>query len=335
MALATNTPLVAPGGWVLAGDVQKGDWLYNPLTGLPTQVTLVHKYKPSVMYEVMTSDYARINVDGNQKFAIKTIKCRKVDLLYRTRKRDPKRKVRPQFREQRYATVDQMLEKGIFDYRKEANFAFKTTKPIQWAAEDHPVPPFIVGMWMTRTNKNSRFVPQKSVLEYVTKKIREVGWGFVAVKSNIYQVRPSITTSFLTKYAKIPLKMPIEYAFGSVEQRIELLRGLVALKPKCYDVFRDEFRIRSRDIRFLIPIQGILESLGIRTTIFEYENRILKELVFNTDIELVPNQQTKGSTQRRIMRNINKITEIQPVECIHIETTEPFAAGAEFFPLWH
>ena len=328
MAISTNTPLPVPGGWALAKHIKKGDWLYNPLTGLPTQVKLTQTYTPREMYRITTRDGVTLDVDKHANIPVQTIKCRE-------RQRKYKGVQKKGLRAQRYATPEQMLERGLKDYRGESQYAIRITQPIQWATEDFPVPPYIVGMWMTRRNKNSNFIIQDSIIDEVKKNIKAVGWGFQKAKNVSFQIRPSINTSFLTKYAKIPVKLPLDYQFGSVEQRIELLRGLVATKPGSYNPKKDMFTISSRDIKFLMQIQGVLESLGIKTVLYDHRKKIAKDLFFQTDIMLLPWQKPLSTFRKPKHRIITSIEKIDPVECIHIETDTPFVAGSEFTPIWH
>ena len=328
MAIAVDTNIAILNGWGRAGDVTKGDWLYNPHSGLPTQVTNVQKYTPSEMYLVTTHDNVTLEVDRHTKFLVQTLKCRQ-------RAREWMGIRKKGLRPQRYATVEQMLERGLRDYRGEAQYAVKLTAPIQWRTEDHPVPPFIVGMWMTWRNGSDRYRLDPLVARDVKKRIKSSGWSFVQHKNEQITVRPSIKTSFLTKYAKIPVKLPFNYHFGSVEQRTDLIRGLMALRVGSYYPEDDRFIIKGRDVKFLTNIQGILESLGVKTELFSKDSNVIKELTFRTDIQLLPNQVVKGKFNNPRHRIIKHIQKIQPVECIHIETEEPFVAGNEFLPIWH
>jgi hypothetical protein len=133
----------------------------------------------------------------------------------------------------------------------------------------------------------------------------------------------------------VPSKLPIEYTFGSVEQRIDLLRGILATKPGSYNKKLDKFLIFSRNLNFLIVIQGICESLGMKTQVFDNKTSITHQLAFKTSIKLHPEQsQTKISKHfdRRIVKTIEKI---DPKPSIHIVTDEPFVVGQGFLPIWH
>lgn len=313
-------------GWTLAKHLSKGDWVFSK-DGLPIQIKSVQTYTPPEMFSINLSDGVYLDTDSHTKFPIQTLFDRQKESRYRG--------IYKRWAKQKYATAPQMLEEGLTKGYDQSFYSIRTTKPVHFPFEDHPVPPFIVGMWMTRTNPNNRFQIQASMLEYVQKEIRKTGWSFKMHPRNILEVRPSIRTSFLTRYQTVPSKLPIEYTFGSIEQRIDLLRGLIATKPGAYNKKLDKFLIFSRNLNFLIEIQGICESLGIKTVVYRNETSLTHQLAFRTTHLLHPNQE-KGKNIKGLDRRIVKtIEKIDPQPSIHIVTDEPFVVGQGFLPIWH
>jgi hypothetical protein len=190
-------------------------------------------------------------------------------------------------------------------------------------------------MWMTRRNKQSHFWLRDEVLEYAQKEIRSCGWAFVMVRKNLLELRPNIRNSFLTRYATIPTTLPVDYYFGSISQRIDLLRGLLVTNPRAYNKKTEEFLIHSRDLRHLIKLQGICESLGMKTQVFENKTSYTHKLRFKTNIQLLPWQKIEFNLKNAGRRSITSVTPTPSLESIHITTEKPFVVGQGFLPIWH
>jgi hypothetical protein len=247
-----------------------------------------------------------VDVDQHTKFPVQTLFDRQTESRYRG--------IYKRWAKQRYASPLEMLERGLDGGYDQGFYSVRTTKPIHFPFEDHPVPPCIVGMWMTRTNPNNRYMLRESVVEYVQKEIRKTGWSFKMQSRNVMEIRPSIRTSFLTRYQTVPSKLPIEYTFGSVEQRIDLLRGVIATKP---------------------VLQGICESLGMKTQVFENKSSFTHQLAFKSQLFLNPLQKSRKISKHFDRRIVKTIEKIDPKPSIHIVTDEPFVVGQGFLPIWH
>ena len=276
MALANNTPVPVPSGWVLAKYLKKGDYVLGS-SGQPIQIESIQTYTPRTMYEVMMHDGVSVLTDKHAKFP--------VDTSYDRVNEANLKHMRKRWRKQRYASVEEMLERGLLTKWNRKFYAVPNCQPIEFLSEDHPVPPFIVGMWMSRMNKSNQYLLPQETFEYIRKEIKMVGWSTKQTGEREVEIRPSIGTSFLTRYYSIPTKLPIEYTFGTVDQRIDLLRGLFAVKPMCYKEKYHRFELRSTDMNFLSTVQGVCESLGIKTILHRKEKCFANTLIFKTNIK--------------------------------------------------
>jgi len=325
LAIANDTPVPIVGGWKLAGQLTESDYVYS-WDGYPVPIKLVQECKTQTMFEVQFKDGSFIHVDNNTTFPAFTIADRERESRYTGKYK--RRYI------QRYYSPEQLIEKGLLNKRGWRVFSVENAKPLQFPTEDHPVPPFIVGLWVAKKGAKVKFTFEPEWVDYVQKKIRSHGW-FVERKNNTLTFKQSINNTFLTRYPSIPNRLPIEYTFGSIEQRIEFLRGIVAMKPGCYNPKLDRFLIFSRSLRFLITLQSICESLGMKTQVFNNSSSLTHQLTFATTIELHPKQQntkrTKGDRRRMIM----KVERIDPKPSVHIDTDVPFVVGQGFLPIWH
>ena len=325
MAIASNTPVPVIGGWKLASQLIPGDYVFS-WDGYPIIVKSIQQYTPKQMFEVQLKDGVYLEVDGHTKFP-----------AFTTRNRQRESRHQGKYKRhfiQKYYTPEELLEKGLIDKRGWNVFSIENTKPIQFPYEDHPIPPFIVGLWAAKQKGKVKFTFDPKWITYVEKKIRSHGW-FTERKGNTLTFKQSINVSFLTRYPSIPTTLPIEYTFGSIEQRIEFLKGIVAMKPGSYNSRLDRFLMYSRSIRFLITLQGICESLGMKTFVFENKTSHTHQLTFKTDIPLHLEQETKLGIKGQKRRMITKVEKIEPRPAVHIETDAPFVVGQGFLPIWH
>jgi hypothetical protein len=326
MAIAGDTPVPVPGGWVLANTIQAGDYVYGS-DGLPQKVQTIHQYTPHEMYLVTMSDGVALETDQHTRLPISTVNNRIVENKYKGK--------RKRTATQKFATPTELLDSGLKGANRNWLFSVNNTQPVQFPHEDHPVPPFIAGMWMTRRNKQSHFWIRDEVLEYVQKEIRSCGWAFVMDRKNLLEMRPNIRNSFLTRYATIPTTLPVDYYFGSIDQRIDLLRGLLVTNPGAYNKKTEEFLIHSRDLRHLIKLQGVCESLGMKTQVFENKTSYTHKLRFKTNIQLLPWQKIEFNLKNAGRRSIIGVEKTPALESIHITTEKPFVVGQGFLPIWH
>jgi hypothetical protein len=324
LAIAANTPIPVLGGWKLASQLTTKDYVFS-WDGYPLPIKTIQHFTAIKMFDVQLKDGVYVQVDGHAKFPAFT--------MFNRQREARKKTNRPRQYIQRYYSPEDLLEKGLQDKRGWNMFSIENSAPLQYPTEDHPVPPFLAGLWAMKQRSKVRFTFDPNWVEPVQKKLRSLGW-YTERKKNSLIFKQSINTAFLTRYPRIPITLPIEYTFGSIEQRIEFLRGIVAFKPTAYNPKLDTFFIYSRSTRFLITLQSICESLGMKTYVLENPGSLTNKLSFKTDIRLHPDQpQTKNrGSKRRMITNIQPIP-VKPV--VHIETDAPFVAGQGFLPIWH
>jgi hypothetical protein len=326
LAIAGDTPVPILGGWKLASQLNKNDYVFS-WDGYPVPIKLIQQYTPKEMYLVQLKDGIYVEVDRHTKFPAFTTFDRERESRHKTN--------RKRFYTQRYYTAEEIISNGLLNNRGVREFSIENAKPLQFPSEDHPVPPFIVGLWAAKRGAKERFKFDADWIDYVQKKIRSFGWHTDRLKNNTLQFKQSINTTFLTRYMTIPAKLPVEYTFGSVSQRIDFLRGIVAMKPGCYDALHDRFHLYSRSMKFLTVLQGVCESLGMKTQLFENKRRVpTHRLTFRTNIKLHLKQETKSHIKGSLRRMIMKVEKIQSVPAVHIETDVPFVVGAGFLPIW-
>lgn len=163
-----------------------------------------------------------------------------------------------------------------------------TCYPIKPTAKPLPLHPYDMGMWIGDPHRDKR---------------------------------TKITSKLIEAYGKIPDHIPEEYLFSSFEQRLAILRGVCASRPKCQSRISAKFRIYMKNLRMFRSIHNLTESLGIRTEIAT--NRTQYYMVFRTNLMLVEDQVPVRRPQYEEMRRITEVTKVDVRPCMHIKTADP------------
>jgi hypothetical protein len=137
-------------------------------------------------------------------------------------------------------------------------------------------------------------------------------------KERYFSVLPTIESHLSFD---IPRRIPNNYLLASAEQRLELLKGILHAKSRQYSKPKDMFRFGSKHLPTILQVQGLVESLGHKTTIEQNEQRGGYRLYFRTKTILVANQTPHPKPLvHNGRRYIKKIEKLVPHLCVHVET---------------
>lgn len=316
MAIVATTQVPTPDYWKFASDLQVGDWVFNK-DGKLTQIKLIHDYRAEKCYEVHLHD--GIVVQGDQNLAFKTenkvnrnnqLKYRGVKKLNCTLKRKD---------------IKTLLFEPLVSSEARSTISIPTARPLCYPHQDLPVPPFVFAFWYFSRQSKQRLSLAYQYEDEVTEKFRDLGYKIIpgtkrTENLRMVKVLPNIESQLIPN---IPKQIPNNYLMGSPEQRIEFLRGIVYAKSRSYNEKHDVFRFSSKHLPMVLRVQGLIESLGIRTYMRENPYRKTWTVFFRTKIQLIPNQRPRPMKVYESRRFIKKIIEIPAQQCVHIETTDP------------
>lgn len=325
MALEANSLVITDRGWLPAKFLRVGDLVFCQ-KGQPKEIKTVQLYDEAPCYEVLLDDGVAMYGDHNMVFHIQTQSTR--NILNRGFKAA-----------QRTRTVQELLDdtlelvKGATKYK----YSTPTCEPVALPEQSLPVPPFVVGLWFGKSTKSRNFCMDREEAQDLIKELRK--YGYTAKKLQIHhgklelEMRPNIHHSFLTKYSEKQLQIPEDYLIGSIDQRLELLRGFFFLRKHAHNLKTGVYALKMNDFSSIRRLQGVVESLGIRTTLSENKRISCYTLYFKTDLQLTPQEGAKVKTSRFKKRFIRKITEVGPKKRVHIDADGPFLVGEGFIPV--
>jgi hypothetical protein len=316
MAITTNQSVLTLDYWKRAEHLEVGDWVFDQ-NGKPVQIKLVHKFFSEDCYEITFDDYLTVRGNINLAFHAENEKYRKQLLSCQMKT------VRGFRRPLKFLPVSEILERGVIGRRGRKEFSIPTAKPLQFPAQTPGIPPFVFGFWFFNRKAKKKFSIHQDNKDFIIQKFKDAGYHleFLTHIRGGYQYFYESPNIEFQLAPNIPTKIPTNYLLASEEERIELLSGLINAKPRQYDRRTNWFRITTGDFPTIQQIQGLAESLGLRTKVFYNEALRNYTIQFKSRHKLVHNQTSKPVKVHHARRYIKEITKIQPQMVIHIETT--------------
>lgn len=317
MAITATQKVITLEYWKSADKLKVGDKVFNK-DGKIVTVKLVQQYFSEDCYEIIFDDHLTMQGDKHLGFLIENPK-------YRQRIKEYKG-VRKQFkRPLKFTRVEDLLDLPLKDKRSRSNYSIPTTKPIEFPFQYLPIPPFLFGFWLFNKNTKNIFLPPKGYSKVVQQKFKDHGYKVIEGKfgrngEHYFKTDPKIE---LQLAPNIPTKIPTNYLMASVEERIELLSGIIHAKTRQYSLNTDTFRFTSYHYGTVVQIQSLVESLGSRTLIEQDPTYKYYTLYFKHRIKLVEHQRSPPVKVHYGRRYIKQIKTIQSQMCVHIETDGP------------
>ena len=314
MAITAQTKVLTLDYWKPAYKLQVGDYVFDR-NGSLVKIKLIQEYRAEECFEVQFNDALCVSGDANLGFLIETPK-------YRQRIADYKGVNRFR-RPLAHTKIKDLLDKPLLTKTNRKMYSVPTTQPLTLPHQDLPIPPFVMGFWFFRKKANNLYAASAKNFDLVKEKLRDYGYKtknrclYKTGKQEFYII-PSIDSHLAPN---IPKQIPNNYLLASVEQRIELLSGVILAKQGQYNEKRDRFQVTSKHLPTVVQIQGLAESLGCKTKI--HNNPWLKNytLIFKTKHVLVPYQRSKPVKVHYDRRYITSISKIPAQLCVYIETT--------------
>ncbi len=322
-ALALDTPVLTPSGFAKLGDLSVGDTIYGQ-DGKPTRI----KFITETMY-----DHECYSVEFNHGETIIADKDHLWTVVFPGNK-------------ERVMTTAELVEKRK-TYTK--TIYIKSVEPIEFDKQELEVDPYIFGLWLGAGGSNDSRITchRNDFIEYKEK-----------FKSSKYilsehRIDPrSETTGNFTLYKLVSdLKktsawgnkhIPDNYLFNTIENRLELLRGLMDSDGYCTEEGYCSFS--QSNVKFIDQVRFLLSSLGIKSTLSVKETgfKLNYILTFSTNRFDVFYLKRKLDRQKKISGHptLNRLyfkdiipTRSVPVRCLQVDNEDHlFLAGKTLIP---
>lgn len=253
--LGENTEILTTNGWSTIGRIQVGDYVFGD-DGKPTKV--IAKYEPD------EKDYYEIDFGSAGNSINETIKAGGGHLWEISCKdwKSPKIKDSNWI----YQNINR-LKNGKRSLR------VKLARPVELPEQELPIPPYALGLWLgDGTSSCGDLTCDNPDLIYYQRAFEEVGRTYIrpnkkcsynGVTFKVIGLKERLEELGLIKNKHIPR----EYLIGSVEQRLELLRGLMDSDGHAEKQSGRVSFCQSGRPELIAQIMELICSLGMRPTI--------------------------------------------------------------------
>lgn len=328
-ALALDTPILTPDGFTSMGELKVGDTIYGA-DGKPTKIQFITETMyDRPCYRIEFNHGESIVADADHLWTV-TIPTKKPKTITIT-------------------TLELIKE---FDRWKNTSQSIhiKSCKPIEFKDSSLPIDPYLFGVWLGDGGRNSSVITCH-IDDFPTYQKAVETAGFRTSKFRLDK-RSDVTGNFnIAGGFKVALRelgvishkhIPDYYIFTSVENRLELLRGLmdtdgsVEKNGTCNFYQSDENMIRQ--------VRLLLSSLGIKSTISSREtgHKVAWSLRFTTSAFDIFKLERKLERQRlcknhpknsRIYFKSIEETNSVPVRCLQVDNDDHlFLCGRTLVP---
>jgi hypothetical protein len=314
MAILATEKVLTLDYWKPAHKLQVGDYVFDR-NGKLVKIKLIQEYRAENCFEVMFDDALYVAGDSNLGFLVETPKYRQRLCNYRG--------VKQFCRPLEHTRLKDMLDRPLLTKTNRKIFSVPTTQPLELPHQDLPIPPFVMGFWFFSKKARGLYAASGKNFDLLKEKLRDYGYKTLhrclhRTGKHEFYIAPSINSQLAPN---IPTQVPINYLLASVDQRIELLSGVIMAKQGQYNEKQNTFRVTSQHLPTVTRIQGLAESLGCKTKIQHSPWLKNYTLSFKTKHILVPYQRSKPVKVHHARRYITSISKIPAQSCIHIETT--------------
>lgn len=272
-ALALDTPIPTPTGWTTMGDIKVGDKVLG-LDGKPTTVTFATEVMYNhTCYNVTFNDGETIVADADHRWITETRASRKAANAAKKYAHTS-----PHARKQRkhYPSVitTKQIAETVHTKDGRANHSLPDITPIQLPEQDLTIDPYILGYWLgDGTSTSNQITSWKKDASHIINHISKYGYHYTTQDDhNCLRItfsrtpigsRQGSTKTDLRNLDLIKNKhIPSIYLRASIEQRTQLLRGL--LDSDGYVSKNGTVQYCTVDERLAHGVLELARTLGIR-----------------------------------------------------------------------
>ena len=281
-ALSLDTPIPTPEGWKKMEELQEGDIVFDD-KGKPTKILVTSDiFYNHDCYKVTFEDGEEIIADAGHIWRVMTKDSRRAV----NRKCKSKKRYRNDYHEgQGYfnVTTEEMARDYVYVRADGKGYEYKyrvpMAAPLEFGEKELPVKPYTLGVWLGDGSSTSpRVTCSDSDLAELREYIEQDGYQ---TKIYFYEHRANaigigITprgqeNKFLSALKTIGVfenkHIPEIYLRSSIEQRMELLRGL--MDTDGFVEKRGQCEFVQKNKRIVDDFSELLSSLGIKHTVRE------------------------------------------------------------------
>jgi len=373
-ALALDTKIPTPDGFKTMGDLKIDDFVLDE-QGKPTKVINVSKvFYNHKCYEVEFEDGEKVITDENHLWYVQTKHSRRAikeyDYNNRNKLHGKASSIYDNINEDAFIIVK--TKDMVNDYcrqrkdgkGKEYKYRVPITKPIDYNYKVLPIHPYVLGVWLGDGNsRDLRITSDINDIDEMCENINKCGYttkiysrknSAPMIGINIGDIKDkgkdNETKNIFKKLNLLENKhIPACYLYANIEQRYELLRGLMDTDGTCNKSnYKCEFA--QKDYNLIMQFSQLLASLGIkhkikkrnttcnnkkfksyRVTFYTDKERSCFKLIRKND--LLPDKLNNRSNNKTIVSI--KETNSVPTKCISVDNKNRLYLFGDRFTVTH
>lgn len=254
--LALDTPIPTPTGWTTMGEIQVGDQVIGR-DGKPANVLGVSPiHTDRVCYRLTLKDRTSIVADASHLWiAVDRGSARRAEKVYTT--------------QELYDLHVKPYSNGVGGHR----LSLPATPVVELPAVDLLVDPYVLGAWLgDGQTAGAAICGADEDLAYICKEIESR--GYVTSRWNVSEDKVAVAglpgglLHALKALGTLGNKhIPADYLRGSVEQRLDLLRGLMDTDGTVDRAGKGGCEFSSKDEYLARQVAELVRSLGYRATL--------------------------------------------------------------------
>jgi hypothetical protein len=237
-ALPNSNKVYTPEGYKLMGDIKVNDKVFGR-NGKETNVIGVYPQGNRPIFKISFNDGTFTFCDEEHLWSVNGINQRN-----RSSRKDGKRiKLEPDNSFKVIKTID-LIDKLTFGPKKSLNFKIPMVEPVEFNEKELPINPYVLGVMLgDGYMKSSRFTTKDiEIADEVSRinlvnisikeRCRDIDKGDILVQECLFDICIHGITDKIKSLGLYDKKsdtkfIPKDYLFNSIENRIELLRGLL------------------------------------------------------------------------------------------------------------
>ncbi len=280
-AIALDTKIPTPDGWKQMRDIHVGDYVYA-IDGVPAKVLVESPVRENHdCYRISFDDGSSIIADAEHLWTVQTKNSRRL-LKYRKTHALSRNPVRTDI--DRHAMFVTTTEAMLVDFVRhrhdgkgcEYKYRVPMNSPVEYQTRELPISPYALGVWLgDGESSGNRITVSAEDMDESISLVNASGEKTCEPHKSKTAMRYGISgiTSRLEKLGLLNNKhIPEIYQHSSIQQRLELLQGLMDTDGTCSKSGQCEFTQKSKAVSY--GIRELLFSLGIKNTIREKHAKI-------------------------------------------------------------
>jgi len=256
-----DSPVLTPDGWTTMREIEPGDRVIGS-DGQPTTVTATHPQGETDVYRVVFNDGSEVLCNPEHLWSVQTPKDRYRGYGFRTKTAEQ---------------IKQDIEGGADTTAAARRRFVPKTDPVEFPKSDLPLNPYVTGALLgdgmihsgaVRLSSGDPEIPRnvdERLRDAEVRNIKDGEYSICSKTDGSNPVKEKLKACGVYGTHSGEKFIPDDYLYGSVRQRLGLLRGLMDTDGTVTDVGTAYFSTVSR--RLANNVRDLVRSLGGRTKV--------------------------------------------------------------------